>query len=108
MQNADTLTPRELDAIIRSIPPDEDGPFIAPKKWARVDVGNLETYIGDKLYVVTLVEKLPETIDELEANNESAEKIVIRYLQNEGFIDEEYAYVGMQQLDLRKPPLGLV
>lgn len=104
METINTLSPEELNAVIRNLPPDENGPFIAPKKWMRVDVGTLETYVGDKLYVITLVEKLPNSLEEVESNAEFAEQTVIRYLQGEGFIGEEYAYVGLQRFDLKNLP----
>ena len=105
MQNANTLTTPELDAILRTLP-DDAGPYPKPKKWRRVDVGHTEVYVGDRLYIVALVEKLPETIDELATTQVNTEDVVIKYLRSEGFIDEEYAYVGMQRFSLRQPPKG--
>ena len=107
MQTADTLTPPELDAIVRNLPED-DGPYIKPKKWKRVDVGQTEVYVGDDLYIVALCEKLPESVDELAKNQVNTEDTVIKYLQSEGFIGQEYAYVGMQRFKLNHPPEGLV
>lgn len=106
MQTADTLTPPELDAIIRNLPSEALGPMPKPKKWKRVDCGTIEVYVGDGLYVVALCEKLPESVDSLVENQVNTEDTVIKYLRNEGFIEEEYAYVGMQRFSLRKPPKG--
>lgn len=106
MQNANTLTPRELDAVIRSLPLDDLGLIPRPKVWKRVDCGNTEVYVGDRLYIVALVEKLPESIDELTTTQLNTEDTVVKYLRGEGFIDEEYAYVGMQRFSLKNPPKG--
>lgn len=105
--NPNTLSPLELNALISTMPTEDGTKFAYAKEWQRVDVGKLETYVGDRLYVITLVEKLPETMDEVEANGLSAEETVIRYLQGEGFIDEEFVYVGLQRFDLQNPPRGL-
>ncbi len=37
----------------------------------------------------------------------STEDVVVKYLQSEGFLDNEYAYVGMQKFKLNEPPEGL-
>jgi hypothetical protein len=105
MQTADTLTPPELDAIVRNLP-EEAGPYPRPRKWKRVDVGQTEAYVGDDLYVVALCEKLPESVDELVKSQANTEDTVIKYLQSEGFIGQEYAYVGMQRFKLNHPPKG--
>lgn len=105
MQTIDTLTPPELDAIIRNLPK-ERGPYPRSRKWKRVDVGHIEVYIGDNLYVVALCEKLPESVDDLAKNQANIEDTVIGYLQSEGFVGEEYAYVGMQRFCMRHPPKG--
>jgi hypothetical protein len=107
MQTIDTLTPQELDAIIRNLPSEALlGPIPRPKKWKRVDVGQIEVYVGDRLYVVALCEKLPQSIDEMASNQVNTEDTVIKYLRSEGWIDEEYAYVGMQRFSLKQPPKG--
>ena len=100
MQTIDTLTSPELDAIVHNLPSEALlGPMPRPKKWKRTDCGNIEVYVGDKLYVVALVEKLAESIDEVASNQVNTEDTVIKYLRSEGFIDDEkeYAYVGMQR-----------
>ncbi len=83
-------------------------PFPAPKKWERVDVGETECYVGDRLYVLALVENPPETIEELKANQSNTENMVIKYMQSEGFIEKEYVYVGMQRFNLKNPPKGFI
>ena len=105
MQNADTLTPPELDAIVRTLP-EENGPYPRPHKWNRVDVGHTEVYVGDSIYIIALVEKLPESVDELASNQVNTEDTVVKYLRSEGFIGEEYSYVGMQRFSLRNHPKG--
>ena len=104
----DTLSVRELDAIIRSMSLDDDTrqSFPPPKKWKRVDVGETECYVGDELCVVSLIEKQPETMAELTENQCNTEDTIIKYLQSEGWIGKEYIYVGLQRFNLNKPPEG--
>jgi hypothetical protein len=106
MQTKDTLTPPELDAIVRNLPTEVLLGAIPTKKWKRVDVGMTEVYVGDELYIVALVEKMSESIDEITSNQVNTEETVIKYLQSEGFIGKDYAYVGMQRFNLQKPPEG--
>src|SRR5512137_2929011 len=93
-----TLQSSELNATIRTMG------FPAPKAWKRVDCGQIETYVGDGLYVVALVEKYPENIEQMKETQFKTEATVIKYLQGEGFIEKEYVYVGMQRFSLKKPP----
>jgi hypothetical protein len=102
MQTMNTLQPFELNATIRQMG------FPAPKSWHRVDCGQIEAYVGDKLYVIALVEKCPDNIAELKENQSKTEHTVIKYLQSEGFVGKEYVYVGMQRFNLKKPPEGLL
>ena len=99
MTTENTLTPEELDAIIRTIPMDErlPEPLPKPKKWVRIDCGQTEVYVGDKLYIIALVEKIHDSEDEIVATQLSVEETVVKYLRSEGFIDNDYAYVGMQR-----------
>lgn len=78
----------------------------APKMWRRVDVGTLETYVGDDVYAMAFINQIPNTIEEMELNNKRAEETVIRYLQAEGFIGKEYIYMGLQRFDLQHLPQG--
>jgi hypothetical protein len=75
--------------------------------WKRVDVGTLETYVGDSLYVITLIDQLPTSLEEAASNGLSAEDTVIRYLQGEGFLGEEFVYLGLQRFDKNNLPDGL-
>jgi hypothetical protein len=108
MQTINSLTPLELDGIIRVLPSEAADPTSKPKAWKRVDCGQIEVYVGDRLYIVVLVDKFPESVNEMTANQSNTEETVVKYLRSEGFIDDEYAYVGMQRFSLRKPPEGLV
>ena len=104
MQNKDTLTTEELDEIARIIPFDDIIPSKSlpnPKKWIRVDCANTEVYVGDRTYIVALVEKIPETIDEVAGTHVNLEEVVSKYLKAEGFIDNGYAYIGMQKFGLK-------
>lgn len=98
MQIMNSLQPSELNATIRSMG------FPAPKAWKRVDCGQIETYVGDGLYVISLVEKCPDNKEEMKENQFKTETTVIKYLQGEGFIEKEYVYVGMQRFSLKNPP----
>lgn len=104
MQNENTLTPRDLDEIIRTIPLDDmvEKPLPKPKKWVRVDCGQTEVYVGDKLYIIALVEKMPDSEDEVVKTQLSTEETVVKYLRSEGFIDNDYAYIGMQRFKINK------
>jgi hypothetical protein len=76
------------------------------KTWKRVNCGQIEAYVGDGIFVVALVEKLPESVDELATNQINTEETIIKYLKSEGFLGEEYAYVGMQRFAIRNHPKG--
>ena len=104
VQNENTLTPRELDEIVRTIPLDEmvEDPLPRPKKWVRVDCGQTEVYVGDRLYIIALVEKIPTTEDEVVETQLGVEQTVVKYLRSEGFIDRDYAYIGMQRFKINK------
>jgi hypothetical protein len=103
-----TLTPKDLDGIVRSIPPEEmvSDPLPKPKKWVRVDCGQIEVYVGDRLYIVALVEKIPDTEDEVVSAQLNVEQTVVKYLRSEGFIDNDYAYVGMQRFQMNSKEDG--
>lgn len=100
------ISDEELNSIIINAPT-VDGAMPAAKKWIRADVGIIETYVGDGIYVVTLIEHLPKTVGELKKNCENVEEIVAKYLRGEGFIGEEYLYVALQRFDLTNPPKGV-
>jgi hypothetical protein len=108
MKTLDNITLPELDGLVEHFPC-EDGLKLPPaKEWKRVDVGSIEVYVGfpgaGLSYVVGLIEKIPQSMNELEANGESAENVIIKYLQSEGFIGEEFIYIGLQRFDLQNPP----
>jgi hypothetical protein len=81
--------------------------FSVPKQWQRIDVGHIETYVGDETIVIGMVTIIPKTRKEMEDNNKKAEKIIIKYLQSEGFIGTEYVYVGLQTFNLKRLPNDL-
>ena len=102
MENENTLTVKELDSIVRTIPLNEmvANPLPKPKKWVRVDCGQTEVYVGDRMYIVALVEKIPDSEDEVVETQLNVEETVVKYLRSEGFIDNDYAYIGMQRFKL--------
>jgi hypothetical protein len=81
--------------------------FSGAKKWIRIDVGDQETYVGDNTFIITVIKHKPMNVDEMNSNCNKIQPIVIRYLQSEGFIDKEYIYIGLQEIDLQDPPDGL-
>jgi hypothetical protein len=75
------------------------------KEWKRADCGKIEVYVGDELYVVAVINRKPIKYKSgLVKNNKAIEKTIIRYLQSEGFIGNEYVYVGMQTIDINLLP----
>ena len=104
VQNENTLTNKELNEVVKLIPLDDlipEKPLPKPKKWIRVDCGQTEVYVGDRLYIIALVEKIPESIDEVTGTHVKLEDVVIKYLKAEGFIDNDYAYIGMQRFKMK-------
>lgn len=104
MQTVDAMTSRVLNAFIRTMPSADGQVLPVPKVWQLVNMGAVPVYVGDREYVVAFVDKQPASMADMESNQAATEEVVIRYLQQEGFIDEEYVYVGMQQFDLGKIP----
>ena len=96
VKNANTLTPRRLNEVVRMMPT----PPPTPKQWLRVDCGNIETYVGDSLIVVTLVEDLIASPLAVKVYQAKTHTTVIKYLKSEGFIGKEYYYVGFQKFQL--------
>jgi hypothetical protein len=88
----------ELNEWIAMFPSDEPNP--PAKNWVHVTVGELDTYVGDKLYVISLNSKSPQSMDELNRTKEISEEFIIKYLRREGFIENEYLYVGLQDIKL--------
>lgn len=91
-----------MDEIVRTISLDEtvDNPCPRPKKWVRVDCGQTEVYVGDRLYIIALVEKIPDSEDEVVTTQLNVNQTVVKYLRSEGFIDNDYAYIGMQRFKI--------
>lgn len=104
MQAVDAMTSRVLNAFIRTMPTADGRMLSVPKAWTLVKMGVVPVYVGDREYVVAFVDKQPTSMADMENYQAATEETVIRYLQQEGFIDEEYVYVGMQQFDLGKIP----
>lgn len=100
----DKLVAHGLDAIIRTVPTPDGKPFPAPKEWVEVRMTKALIYVGDREYVIGFVEIPPISMEQMEETQEYTEKMVVSYLQKEGFIGEEYVYVGMQQFDLKNIP----
>lgn len=104
VNNPNTLTTEELDEIIQSFPHEITGiPFETPEKWRRVDCGNIEVYVGDRKYVIALIETMPPTEQEVVDNQINAEDTITKYLENEDFLDDVYSYIGMQKFPIKPP-----
>ena len=108
MKTKNAFSLRELNALIRTITDSLTGKQLtAPDQWRRVDCGNIEVYVGDRKYVIALVDKLTDTKEEIVTNQINTEDTVIKYLKSEGFLNDNFpddgeAYVGMQQFALDK------
>lgn len=99
VQNENTYTPQELNDILLTLPFIEQLP--TPKKWVRVDCGQTEVYVGDRLYIVALVDETTADIEKITETQIKVEQTVVKYLQNEGFIDNDCAYIGIQKFKIK-------
>ncbi len=111
-QVPDNITLPELNGLVEHFPTEDKIKMPPAQEWKRVDVGDIEVYVGYPAegfhYVVGLVEKIPHSIEEIDKNGESAENVIIKYLQSEGFIGEEFIYIGLQRFDLQHPPTDMM
>jgi hypothetical protein len=99
-----SLSVRELNAVIATAPHPHGQKFPCAKNWKRVDVAGVETYVGDTSYIVTLNNKISTDVEEINRNWISLEKTVTRYLECEGFIAEgTVVYVGLQRVSIKNP-----
>lgn len=78
--------------------------FDGAKSWQRIDVGDVETYVGDGTFVIAILKDVPADKEELDDNCQKVQPVIIRYLTGEGFISEEYLYMALQEFDLQNPP----
>lgn len=101
--NTINIPDEELNSYIKNT----CGSFPCAKKWQRIDVGTLETYVGDGEYVITVIDYKPKSVKQMERNCRKVEETVTRYLIGEGFIGKNYLYVGLQQFNLTSLPQGL-
>lgn len=98
MKNMSTF---ELNKFMREAAECHNGNVYQAKKWQRVDVGNIECYVGDETLVVTVLNRKPiKHKNGMTKNNIDIEHTVTRYLRGEGFIGKEYVYVAMQTIDI--------
>jgi hypothetical protein len=105
MKNKESLSNFELNNLVVNCPILENEDKHFAKDWKRVDVGDLEVYVGDRKYVVAFVEEIPKTAEEMKTNTLSTEETIMRYLIGEGFVDEEdFLYVGLQLMDINDIP----
>lgn len=98
MANKDNISSYELNLLISNLPPIE-GIIPYAKQWLRVNVGDIEVYVGDQLFIVALITTEAKTKDELQEKGLATEKTILNYLRSEGFIDKNYAYIGLQRFD---------
>ena len=91
-----------MNALIRTLPIADlvENPLPQPKSWLRVDCGTTEVYVADRLFVVALLERQHKDVTALTSAHLNTEETIIKYLRGEGFIDDEYAYVGLQKFEL--------
>lgn len=66
------------------------------KEWKRVDVGKYECYVGDEQYIIVIINrKSIKNIFNLIEDNATIKRMVINYLQGEGFVGEKYIYTNV-------------
>ena len=94
------MTNAELNSYVIALRNDDGGYYPAAKHWQRIDVGNIETYVGDRLYIVSVVAVKDNDADNHESFVIAVQKRVVRYLSAEGFIDAEFLYIGLQDFKL--------
>lgn len=94
------ISPEELNWYIMSAPNLLGKPLPPAKQWSRIDVGQIETYVGDGVYVIAVVNKRPADAEEMKENGVKAQKLVVSYLMSEGFIDKDFLFIGLQTFDL--------
>lgn len=105
--NKGTITVEELNAYIVNLS-DQNGRLPKAKSWVQVDnFKDIELWVGDGLYVVSIIKDVPKTKTDLEQNALKAKDTVLKWLQDEGFITHEHFYVGLQDLPVNKLPTGL-
>lgn len=92
------ISPEDLNWYIMSASLGK--PLPSAKRWIRIDVGEIETYVGDEVYVISIVNKRPADIEEMKENSIKAQKIVVSYLMSEGFINKDFLFIGLQTFDL--------
>lgn len=93
------MTDAELNSYVIALRNDAGGYFPAAKSWQRIDVGDIETYVGDRLYVIAIAKETPSETD-IDEVAVAIQTQVIKYLQSEGFIDAEFLYIGLQEFRL--------
>jgi hypothetical protein len=88
----------ELNSIISQLLPPNGLNATPAKKWIRVDVGNIETYVGDKYYIISVIYVNTSDVEKLKQIGIDYKKVTVQYLKNEGFIEsDEYAYIGLER-----------
>jgi len=92
----------DLNKIIAQINPESNKKSFA-KKWIKVQIGRYEVYVGDRAYVVTLVDTPASDNEEMMKNNLIAEEFVTRYLEDEDFVENEWIYLGLQRFSKNYP-----
>ena len=95
------VTKRQLNKIISDLQVSLsiDGSPDKVKTWVTVNMGEIETHVGDKKYIISFVDKLQPTVEKAEMQGIAIEEIITKYMVEEGFVGDEYAYIGMQLFD---------
>jgi hypothetical protein len=102
-----TITCEELNAYVVNLER-PDGKLPGAKLWLRVDnFKDVEVWVGDKLYVVAIIQNVPKTYAKMRQNGVACEKAVMKYLQAEDFVGSEYLYIGLQDVPVNRIPKGL-
>lgn len=105
MDNKRKITDKQLNDLIKNSPLDMLQaslglkPSSLPKKWIHVPIGNIDTYVGGKKYVVSIMERIATDPVEIAENSSKTEEIVVKYLKSEGFIKDSYLFIALQRMN---------
>jgi hypothetical protein len=73
-----------------------DGEKLDIKNWTHLTKGEVELYVGDNRMVLAFYKSDARSQEELELINVRTREATVAYLRNEGFIQSNWIYVGLQ------------
>ncbi|HQI46557.1 MAG TPA: hypothetical protein PLC59_10920 [Bacteroidales bacterium] len=93
MKNSNFLTTYDLDVIFDNWPKHTFNVDSKPQKWKQINAGQHEIYLGDNMFIVVRLKTMPDSNEVMLQEKIKTEKTIVKYLQSEGFIGEQYVYV---------------